>query len=82
MLAGTLSTLDPEVMAGMFKEYPDFYPGIMTHLDRELIAGLILKGFEAGAFEGIVTVMDVQIPGLDIFGNCRVRLKGAECEVS
>ena len=41
---------------------------------------MIKKGFEAGAFDGIVCTVDLEIPGLGSFEDCKFRLKGAEFE--
>jgi hypothetical protein len=75
-----LRVLDPAFFAGIFNEYPDFSLQVMKHLDRPLMADIIQRGAEGGAFDGIVLMTDVEIPSLGSFQEVKVRLKGARYE--
>jgi hypothetical protein len=75
-----LRVLDPAVFAGVFNEYPEFTLGMMKHLDQALLVDIIERGAEQGAFDGVVLVVDVDIPGLGSFEGCKVRMKGARYE--
>jgi hypothetical protein len=45
-----------------------------------LLVDIIQGGAEAGAYDGMVFVVDVELPGLGSYEGCRVRLKGARFE--
>ena len=72
--------LDPAFFAGIFNEYPDFYLGVMKHLDRSSLADIIQRGADEGAFDGVSLVVAVEIPGLGSFESCTVRVTGARFE--
>jgi len=74
------NALNPRNFAAVANGTIEWVSRLVGHLDRSLLADIIQRGADEGAFDGVSLVVSVEIPGLGSFESCTVRVTGARFE--